>query len=161
MQGEVNIRMPLTKGMAGLCATTGDIVNEQDVYKNQKFNKTSDEKTGFVTKSMLCVPMKKGPKNKVIGVIQLINKKGIIEAFDQNDEQILELVLSAASAIVEENRFSFESKPQNKSPKKDDKFVTDLNQKVLMKKPSSMAHDIGALVEEEEESDDVEKKEKN
>eukprot|EP01084_Bolivina_argentea_P211226 359330_1 len=160
MQGEVNIRMPMSSGLAGLCATGGKIINEENVYKSKYFDKAHDEKTGFVTKSMLCVPMK-GSENKVIGVIQLINKKGIIEVFDQNDEQILELVLSAASTIVEQNRFSFDSKMQNNSPKADEKFVSDLNQKTVNKRKNSIPHDIGALIEETEsnESNDSEKKE--
>ncbi len=102
---------------------------------------------------MLCVPMK-GLGNKVIGVIQLINKKGIIDAFDESDEQILELVLSAASTIVEQNRFSFENKKQNNSPKSDEKFVTDLNQKTLNKRPNNSI--VDALIEEAESNDSIE-----
>lgn len=149
IQGEVNIRMPIDKGMAGQCASSGEIVNEADVYKNEQFNKGTDKKTGFVTKSMLCVPMK-GTGDRVIGVIQLINKQGIIEVFDQNDEQILELVLSAASPIVERNQLFFVKQDQDKvAPAKDDKFVQDLSRTKMQRRKSKTQTDIGDLIEEE------------
>lgn len=159
LHGEINIRMPINKGMAGLCATSEEIVNEENVYNNNNFDKINDEKTGFVTKSMLCVPMKSSSDNKVIGVIQLINKKGMIDVFDQNDEQILELVLSAASPIVEQNQLFFVNENKDiSSPKKDEKFVTDLH--IGQKRSSSMSHhDIGALVEEEQSNDEEEETE--
>merc|ERR1712087_528968 len=154
IQGEVNIRMPIDKGMAGLCATSGDIVNEENVYKNEQFHKGTDEKTGFVTKSMLCVPMK-GSKGTVIGVIQLINKQGIIPVFDQNDEQILALVLSAASPIVQQNQLFFvkADKSQGRSAaNKDEKFVSDLSRITVERQKSidKKGADIGDLIEEEE-----------
>lgn len=152
IQGEVNIRMPIDKGMAGQCASSGDIVNEADVYKNEQFAKGTDEKTGFVTKSMLCVPMKaSGDRDRVIGVIQLINKQGIIEVFDQNDEQILALVLSAAAPIVERNQFFVkQDQDQDKvAPAKDDKFVPDLNRSKMQRRKSKTQADIGDLIEEE------------
>jgi len=165
IQGELNIRMPIDKGMAGHCASSGEIVNEADVYKNAQFNKNTDEKTGFVTKSMLCVPMKT-TGNRVIGVIQLINKQGIIEVFDQNDEQILALVLSAAAPIVERNQLFFVKDKNVVSPAKDDKFVSDLSSIQIKRQKSNSfsgkgkGQDIGDLIEEEpaliEEEEDEE-----
>ena len=151
MQGEVNIKMPINKGMAGLCATTGNIVNEENVYKNEKFDKKNDEKTGFITKSMLCVPMKTA-ENKVIGVIQLMNKRGVIDVFDESDEKILQLVLSAAAPIIEQNQLFVDKE----SPKKDEKWVDDFDPN-QQRRPSLGARNltqdiiISAVVEEEEE----------
>ena len=147
--------MPIDKGMAGHCASSGEIVNESDVYKNEQFNKNTDEKTGFVTKSMLCVPMK-ATGNRVIGVIQLINKQGIIEVFDQNDEQILALVLSAAAPIVERNQLFFVKKDKDVvPPTNDDKFVSDLSSiQVQRQKVKTQGQDIGDLIEEEPADDE-------
>jgi len=169
IQGELNIRMPIDKGLAGQCATSGEIVNEENVYKNEQFNKGTDEKTGFVTQSMLCVPMKDS-EGTVIGVIQLINKQGIIPAFDQNDEQILALVLSAASPIVQQNQLFFVKSDTMKgkvAASKDEKFVSDLSEiKVARVRRKSIdrkggAGDIGDLIEEEELAEVAEEQEED
>jgi len=156
IQGEVDIRMPIEKGMAGLCATSGDIVNEENVYKNQQFEQGTDRKTGFVTKSMLCVPMK-ATGDRVLGVIQLINKRGILEVFDRNDEQILALVLSAAAPIVERSQKCFgKGRPRTLSPAKDDKFVDDLRSNKLLTPKARAPRKIGDLIEEEPDHDQQE-----
>ena len=162
IQGEVNIRMPIAKGLAGQCATSGDIVNEENVYKNEQFHKGTDAQTGFVTQSMLCVPMK-GSDGTVIGVIQLINKQGIIAAFDQNDEQILALVLSAASPIVQQNQLFFVTGAKGTSSiNQDEKFVADLSEvtikRVRRKSIDRKGGDIGDLIEEEELAEVAEEK---
>ncbi|ODS31618.1 MAG: hypothetical protein SCARUB_03251 [Candidatus Scalindua rubra] len=72
--------LPLTRtSMAGYVALTGEFVNLEDVYNVPKdadytFNKIFDMKFKYRTKSMLVIPMK-DHKNKIIGVLQLINRK--------------------------------------------------------------------------------------
>jgi HD-GYP domain-containing protein (c-di-GMP phosphodiesterase class II) len=65
--------------IAGYAALTGEIVNVADAYHlpagtPYKISRSFDEKSGYRTKSMLVVPMRDHDQ-KVIGVIQLINKK--------------------------------------------------------------------------------------
>jgi len=67
------IRFPKRFGIAGLVATTGEPVVIADAYNDQRFNKTVDLETGFITRDILCVPIK-SKKGKVLGVVQLINK---------------------------------------------------------------------------------------
>ena len=105
---------------------------------------------------MLCVPMK-GKENKVIGVIQMINKQGVIQTFDENDEQILTLLLSAASPIVEQFQHSYKDKG-HLTPKKDDKFVSDLTTQDL--RSTSMEQPMPLLEEEESEQDAFDEAEK-
>eukprot|EP01083_Nonionella_stella_P093362 261619_1 len=167
MQGDVNIRMAIDKGIAGLCATNGEILNIPNVYEHPQFDKEHDEKTGFVTKAMLVVPMKGNEKDKIIGVIQLINKRGMIDVFEKKDEQILELVLSAASIIVEQNQGFFTKINENQqpsslgkvSPTQEERFVSDLSRESPDKRAEmrahSLSHDIGALVEEEEHTSET------
>ena len=40
--------------------------------QHPNFNKLIDERTGTVTQSLLCVPMRRG--TKILGVVQWINK---------------------------------------------------------------------------------------
>merc|ERR1712176_705672 len=79
---------------------------------------------------------------------------GIIPVFDQNDEQILALVLSAASPIVQQNQLFFDkANVQGKlAANKDEKFVSDLSRITVERQKSidKKGADIGDLIEEEE-----------
>ncbi len=72
--------MPLTEtSIAGYVALSGQPVNVADAYNlapgsPYKFPRSFDEQSGYRTKSMLVVPMR-DHQDKVIGVVQLINKK--------------------------------------------------------------------------------------
>jgi hypothetical protein len=67
------LRIPVSVGIAGHVATTGEHVVIADAYHDDRFNKTVDVKTGFKTRNMICVPLKT-KRGAVIGVVQLINK---------------------------------------------------------------------------------------
>lgn len=43
-------------GIAGIVATSGQILNITDAYKDDRFNRGVDQVTGYVTKSILCMP---------------------------------------------------------------------------------------------------------
>ncbi|KAJ3058187.1 cGMP-specific 3',5'-cyclic phosphodiesterase, partial [Quaeritorhiza haematococci] len=68
------LALPITKGIAGYVARTGEIVNLSDAYNDPRFNQEIDHQTGYRTKSMLTVPIP-GPK-RIVGVTSLINKLG-------------------------------------------------------------------------------------
>jgi len=52
------IRFPAEKGIAGHVATTGEILNIPDAYKDSRFNPEIDKKTGYLTRNMLTMPLK-------------------------------------------------------------------------------------------------------
>jgi adenylate cyclase len=98
MQGEVNIKIPMDKGIAGQVATTGVASNIPDAYENPMFNQAIDKKTGYRTKSILCMPIK--ANDVVIGVIQLINKTDGQNHFSHDDEDIMMIFLAIAGPIL-------------------------------------------------------------
>ncbi|CAM9635261.1 unnamed protein product, partial [Ectocarpus sp. 12 AP-2014] len=59
VQGEVNMRVPKNKGIAGAVATSGHAENISDVYADPRFNKEVDLETGFQTHSILAMPVNK------------------------------------------------------------------------------------------------------
>jgi len=67
------IRMPIGKGLAGTVAATGEPVILHDAYDDSRFDRSSDQRTGYRTRSMLCVPIKNRGQ-RVVGVLQLLNK---------------------------------------------------------------------------------------
>ena len=68
------IRILSTSGVAGHVFTSGKGIIIHDAYNDSRFNRVIDEQTGFVTKSILCAPVKT-VKGDIIGVVQVLNKK--------------------------------------------------------------------------------------
>eukprot|EP00057_Strongylocentrotus_purpuratus_P010920 XP_011665394.1 PREDICTED: probable 3',5'-cyclic phosphodiesterase pde-5 [Strongylocentrotus purpuratus] len=80
------IRFSMAKGVAGHVASTGDILNIPDAYQDERFNREVDLQTGYVTKTILCMPIY--IRGNVIGVVQMVNKKHGL--FTRADEQAFE-----------------------------------------------------------------------
>lgn len=93
------IRLKIGQGLAGSAAETNQTVNVPDASLDERFNAGFDMATGYVTKSVLCFPIK-NKDGKAIGVLQLINSKN--GSFSELDEQFLE-ALSINAAIALEN----------------------------------------------------------
>ena len=78
IQGKLTkIEIPRNAGFAGQVATTGEpVIIPFDLYNqpNAETAKDTDQKSGYRTCSMLCMPVYDS-KNELIGVTQLINKK--------------------------------------------------------------------------------------
>ncbi|MEM7292565.1 MAG: GAF domain-containing protein [Pseudomonadota bacterium] len=93
------IRVPITKGLAGAVASTGETLNIADAYEDERFNPEFDRRLGYRTRSVLCVPVCTR-EGKVSGVIQAINK----DQGDFNDEDIDLLgAIAAQISIALEN----------------------------------------------------------
>ena len=96
--GNKEIRIPLSAGIAGLVATTGNPVRISDAYRDPRFNPEVDKRTGYMTRSILCVPMR-NRRGQVIGVFQVLNKRD--GEFTALDEQLLASLSSQAAVAVE------------------------------------------------------------
>ena len=81
------IRFRVGVGIAGDVARTQTVANVADAYADPRFNQDFDKQTGFRTRSVLCMPLS-GSHQELIGVIQVLNKKGRT-GFDQEDESLL------------------------------------------------------------------------
>ncbi|NJO76421.1 MAG: GAF domain-containing protein, partial [Leptolyngbyaceae cyanobacterium RM1_406_9] len=102
-QGEgekpLEIRVPLNVGIAGHVAATGKCLNIADVYSHPLFNRDVDRQTGYRTRSVLCMPIF-STKNRVVAVVQLMNKAGN-ESFDAEDERQFREFASSIGIILE------------------------------------------------------------
>ena len=99
------IRLALGKGIAGYVAATGDTLNIPDAYVDPRFNPDVDRRSGYRTRTILCMPMR-NHAGKVIGVFQLLNKhEGL---FTREDEQRID-ALSVHAALAVENARLYES----------------------------------------------------
>jgi signal transduction histidine kinase len=97
MEGKV-IRIPSGAGMAGYCFKTGETVNLENAYTDPHFNRDVDARTGYRTRSLLCMPMYKR-SGGILGVIQLLNKKNGL--FTKEDETFLMTFGTHASVFIE------------------------------------------------------------
>jgi signal transduction histidine kinase len=92
------IRVPLGTGIAGSVASTGQPIRISDAYNDPRFNPEVDKRTGYVTRNILCVPMRNA-RGQVIGVFQVLNKRG--GDFTSLDDQLLASLSSQAAVAVE------------------------------------------------------------
>jgi signal transduction histidine kinase len=97
MAGEV-IRIPSSEGLAGHCFQAGETINLEDAYRDKRFNKELDLKTGYQTRSVLCMPLYNRAGSR-LGVIQLLNKKE--GGFTTEDETFLQTFENHASVFIE------------------------------------------------------------
>ena len=67
------IRVPFGKGVAGKVAESGEAINVEDAYTLEVFDRSFDQKFGYKTRSVLCLPIRHHT-GEVVGVIQLLNK---------------------------------------------------------------------------------------
>jgi len=79
-------------GVAGTVALTGQTINIADVYQDPRFNSSVDQKTGFTTHSIACLPIF-NHQGEVAGVAQIVNKKSGPQ-FTKNDIEIFEKYLT-------------------------------------------------------------------
>jgi len=85
-------------GLAGAVACEGEVVNVADAYHDARFNPEFDYKTGYKTRSVLCVPVH-DREGRVIGVTQAINKlQGV---FDAADVDLLRAISSQIGVALE------------------------------------------------------------
>ncbi|MCK9390317.1 MAG: GAF domain-containing protein [Syntrophales bacterium] len=94
------LKLKLGMGIAGYVATRGEPILLRDVRSSQYFHPLMDEKTGFTTKSVLCVPLIS--KGRVLGVIEVLNK--LKEEFTDGDLQLLQSIGTSVSIALENAR---------------------------------------------------------
>ncbi len=92
------IRFPVSQGIAGYVARTGETLNIKNAYADPRFNPEVDKKTGYKTHNLLTMPMH-NKQNKIIGVFQVLNKQS--GPFTDDDEELLKAISSIAASAIE------------------------------------------------------------
>jgi signal transduction histidine kinase/DNA-binding response OmpR family regulator len=95
------MRLQPHQGIAGWVFAHGESALVPDVASDSRFYRKVDESTGFVTKSMICVPLKL--KERTIGIIQVVNKVSG-RPFDENDMNLLAAIAMQVSIAIENGR---------------------------------------------------------
>ena len=121
------IRFPSSTGLAGYVASTGEVLNIEDAYKDPRFNPSIDQITGYRTKSVICAPVI-NRKGKIIGITQAVNKKEGV--FDKEDEDLL-LALSSQIAVAIENAWLFKQNLEKQRMQEELAIARDLQTSML------------------------------
>lgn len=91
-------RLATSEGILGKCVRENAGQRVLDVRRDPHFSKKIDEQSGFVTRSILCAPMTFS--ERVLGAIELINKRGGDGCFAPDDARLLEVLASSAALAV-------------------------------------------------------------
>jgi sigma-B regulation protein RsbU (phosphoserine phosphatase) len=105
MSGSEHVEIVLEKGVgvAGYVSETGESVLINDVGSDPRFDASTDRRTGFVTRNMLCVPLR-NPEGVLMGSLQSINRRG--EEFSVADLAYLESFAAVAAVAVEREQLA-------------------------------------------------------
>ncbi|MEJ2534123.1 MAG: GAF domain-containing protein [Gammaproteobacteria bacterium] len=93
------VRLPVGKGIAGAVAATGEAVRIADAYADPRFNREVDRRTGYRTRSVLCLPIS-DRQGRIFAVAQLLNRRDG-RPFDADDEARFAGFMSSVGLIFE------------------------------------------------------------
>lgn len=98
---DARIIVPRGRGIAGWVLENAQPLLVPDAYADPRFFSDTDKKTGFRTRSILCVPLQR--KGKEIGVLQVLNPIGR-DAFDQADLEAFAAYGNLAATAIDKLR---------------------------------------------------------
>ena len=102
-------RIKEDEGIAGWVASNREPLIVNNPRQDDRFFSKVDETFNFFTRSILCVPLI--TRSKLVGVIQLLNKKDNDE-FDDTDVILLSILSHVAATALEEMRLELEARDQ-------------------------------------------------
>ncbi len=95
-----SVRLRIGEGIAGWVAEHGLPLVVPDVSKDERFASRIDQLTRWETRSILCVPLTS--KNKILGVIQLINVD--MSTFGEDQFMLLQAMADYAAIAIDNAR---------------------------------------------------------
>jgi phosphoserine phosphatase RsbU/P len=98
---EPKISVPRGRGIVGCVAENGEGLLIPDAYSDARFYKDADQKTGFRTRSILCVPLQRD--GSILGVLQLLNPREKT-AFDLPDLEAFTAYASLTAIAIDKLR---------------------------------------------------------
>ena len=95
------IRIRVGEGIAGHVMATGEILRIDDAALDARFATRLDRQSGFVTRSVLCMPLVHLDGRR-IGVVQALNRHG--GPFSEHDEEVLSALCAQVAIAIENER---------------------------------------------------------
>lgn len=95
--GVDEIRIAAGHGLAGACIASGEAVVVNDTSSDPRFLGQVDQSSGYVTRSVLVVPLHSS-SGKILGALQALNKP---DGFSPEDVDLISLAASYAASTIE------------------------------------------------------------
>jgi diguanylate cyclase (GGDEF)-like protein len=96
------VRLAPGEGIAGYVSETGEPVYQPNIKDDPRFNRNIDQRTGYTTTSIVCIPLT--IHRKIVGVIEIINVTDM-ELFKAKDLPILMILADYAAIAIENSRY--------------------------------------------------------
>ncbi|MBW4454107.1 MAG: GAF domain-containing protein [Nostoc indistinguendum CM1-VF10] len=100
----LEIRTPITAGIPGHVASTGQYLNISETYTHPLFSPELEKQMGYKIHKILCMPVLSS-KNQTVAVVQLANKTGNVPFNYDDDERFRDF--AASIGIILESCQSF------------------------------------------------------
>ncbi|MBF0285239.1 MAG: sigma 54-interacting transcriptional regulator [Magnetococcales bacterium] len=97
---EKGIEAPLEGSVVGRVVATGQGTIENDLQRRTGFHSRVDSQTGFVTRNLICMPIKSLTTGAVSGAIQALNKKAG-RSFGETDMALLDEAGGLLASAIE------------------------------------------------------------
>ncbi len=94
--------IPCGHGIAGCVAQSGNAEFVADVQGDTRFYREMDARSGFTTRSVVCLPLK--IHGKTLGVMEIVNVEDI-ELFKKRDLPVLQALADYAAIAIENSRY--------------------------------------------------------
>ena len=85
---EDEIEAPSDGSIVGRAISSGECVVENNLADLSGFHHTADAKTGFITRSVVCSPIKGVAGDRVTGAVEVLNKRNV-DGFDEHDTSLI------------------------------------------------------------------------
>ncbi|MDH4263580.1 MAG: SpoIIE family protein phosphatase [Spirochaetia bacterium] len=95
------LRLEIGEGIAGWVAKNKKAILLKDAYQDPRFDQSWDKISGFVTRSIICIPIY--IKEQFIGTLEVMNKRNL-DSFDETDLETLEYLGNIAAIALENAR---------------------------------------------------------
>lgn len=92
------LRIGATQGIVGRAVSSDCVQMVRDTAADSGFSGAVDELTGFRTRSILCAPLR--IKSRMLGALEVINKRSGDGLFDDNDRQLLQALAGMVSLAI-------------------------------------------------------------
>ena len=106
------LRLSSDAGIVGRTVQENSCQIVRDVRLDPDFARSVDDRTGFVTRSILCAPL--SVKDRRVGAIQLLNKVSGDGLFSDHDSQALQVLASSAALAIINTRLTAQLIEQEK-----------------------------------------------
>jgi sigma-B regulation protein RsbU (phosphoserine phosphatase) len=103
--GVRELHIPIGQGLVGACVARNEAILVNDTSSDERFLKSVDKESGYVTKSVLTLPLH-GMDGKPMGALQVLNKPG---GFSQEDVDLLGLCSGYSASTLESQRLRKEA----------------------------------------------------